>query len=74
MAKSQIQRISIGFTGGQVLALRVTEAAHGKLLKALGAGEAIIEVESEDGPVTLRGDSVDYVRLERDEPRVGFGL
>ncbi len=73
MPKTQIQRISIGFHGGQVLGLRVTEAAHGKLLKAL-VGEGLIEVETEDGPVSLRPESVDYVRLERDEPRVGFGL
>lgn len=73
MAKTEIHRVSVGFQGGQVLTLRLTDAAHGKLLKGLD-GDGVVEVETEDGPVSLRPANVVYVRLERDEPRVGFGL
>jgi len=62
-------RISIGFQGGQVLALRV---ALKDLNKALGTA-GWHELESEEGPVRLDLAQVLYVRSESDELRVGFG-
>jgi hypothetical protein len=74
MAKDQIQRIAIGFAGGQVLNARVTEKVHGDLLKAVESGDELFSVEGEDGTAIVRVSQVAYVRVERDEPRVGFGL
>ena len=66
------RRIGIGFQGGQVLALRVTEEQLRVLNKALGS-EGWHQLESEEGPVRLDLSQVVYVRSESDELRVGFG-
>jgi hypothetical protein len=65
-------RISVGFQGGQVLALRVTEKQLEALSKALG-GRGWHELQSEDGLVRIDLSQVVYVRSESEEPRVGFG-
>ncbi len=66
------QQISIGFQGGQVLALRVEDAQLKALQKMLGE-DAWHELESEDGPVRLDLGQVVYVRSESSDLRVGFG-
>jgi hypothetical protein len=66
------QRISVGFQGGQVLALRVSDEQLKALGKALGRS-GWHDLESEDGPVRLDLAQVVYVRSESDELRVGFG-
>lgn len=66
-------RISIGFQGGQVLALRVEESQLEKLEKALGSG-GWHELRSEDGPVRIDLSQVVYLRSESEESRVGFGV
>jgi hypothetical protein len=66
------RQISIGFHGGQVLALRISDEQLKALYKALGDG-GWHELESEDGPVRLYLGQVVYVRAEDDDSRVGFG-
>ena len=66
------RRISVGFHGGQVLALRVSDEQLKALNKALGAG-GWHEVTSDDGPVRIDLAQVVYVSAESDELRVGFG-
>jgi hypothetical protein len=66
------RRIGIGFQGGQVLALRVTDDQFSALNNALG-GEGWHEIDSEEGPVRLDLSQIVYVRSESDELRVGFG-
>jgi hypothetical protein len=65
-------RLSIGFQGGQVLAVRLSEQQLRDLVKALGS-QGWHEIESEDGPVRLDLGQVVYVTSETDEPHVGFG-
>ena len=67
------RHISIGFQGGQVLALRVSDEQLKALNKALG-GNGWHEVDSDEGPVRLDLGQVVYVRSESDELRVGFGV
>lgn len=67
------KRISVGFKGGQVLALRVTGKALDALESQLGGGNSWHLLETEDGPVRISLDEVVYLRSESDEPRVGFG-
>jgi len=67
------QRISIGFQASPPLALRVSDAELKKLRDALG-GEGWHDVEGEDGVVRLSLQHVLWLRVERDEARVGFGL
>ncbi len=65
-------RVSVGFQGGQVLALRVSDGQLQALYKSLG-GEGWHELQTEDGPVRLDLAQVVYVRSEEDDQRVGFG-
>jgi hypothetical protein len=73
MAAPRYQRITIGFTGGQVLPGRVAaddfEALKGALMNAKGWHDLVCE----DGVVRLDLAQVAYVRVDSDEPRVGFG-
>lgn len=66
------QQISIGFQGGQVLALRVDDAQLKALHKALGE-HGWHELDSDEGPVRLDLGQVVYVRSESSDLRVGFG-
>jgi hypothetical protein len=64
--------VSVGFHGGQVVALRVADEQLLALQGALG-GSGWHEVATEDGRVRLDLGQVVYVRVEDDEHRVGFG-
>jgi hypothetical protein len=66
------RRIAIGFQGGQVLGLRVTDEALRTLSEALGE-DGWHELDSEEGPVRLDLSQVVYLRSESDDLRVGFG-
>src|SRR6267378_1484967 len=65
------RRIAIGFQGGQVLALRVSDEQLRALNRALGT-TGWHEIDSEEGPVRLDLSQVVYVRSDSDELRVGF--
>jgi hypothetical protein len=66
-------RASIGFNGGQVLSVRVGADALASLREAVGGETRVFELDLEDGSVTLDLRQVAYVRVDSDEPRVGFG-
>jgi hypothetical protein len=72
MAAAGLRRISVGFQGGQVLGLRVSEAQLKALHDALKDG-GWHELKSEDGPVRLYLGQVVYVRAEEEDSHVGFG-
>ena len=67
------QRISIGFQASPPVALRVSDEELARLQEALG-GEGWHTVEAEDGSVRLSLEHVLWLRTERDEQRVGFGI
>ncbi|MBO9532016.1 MAG: hypothetical protein J7513_03470 [Solirubrobacteraceae bacterium] len=69
-----MERISIGFAAGQVLALRVEDDALKGLTSALTANETWHQVETDEGVVNVRVDSIVYLRTESSETKVGFGL
>jgi hypothetical protein len=68
------RRAAIGFQGGQVLSLRISEEHLSELRKALSEGGdgRWREVEATDGAVVLDLSQVVYLRVESDENRVGF--
>lgn len=66
------RRVSIGFQGGQVLAMRLSEEELKALEKALEGG-GWHEVKSEEGPVRLYLGQVVYISADSAEPHVGFG-
>ena len=67
-----VRRAAIGFQGGQVLSLRISEEKLTELRKALSDGGGWREVEASDGAVVLDLSQVVYLRVESDEHRVGF--
>jgi hypothetical protein len=67
-----MRRVSIGFQGGQVLALRVGEEQLSSLNQALGSSGGWHELDAEDGPVRVDLGQVVYVSADKDESRVGF--
>jgi hypothetical protein len=66
------RRVSLGFHGGQVLALRISDEQLRALGKALG-GSGWHEIETEDGPVRVALTQIVYMSADSDEPHVGFG-
>jgi hypothetical protein len=73
MTDPKVRRAAVGFTGTQVLGLRVTEDQLTELRTALqGERQNWLEVEAVDGAVLLDLRQVVYLRVESDEHRVGF--
>ena len=67
------RRVDIGFAGGQVLTLRLTDEAHAALGQALNDEAARWhQVSTEDSSVLVDLTQVVYVRLDADSHRVGF--
>ena len=67
------QRISIGFQASPPIALRVPQEELDKLTGAIG-GDGWHVLDGEDGTLRLSLPNVLWVRVEKDEQRVGFGL
>lgn len=67
-----LQRVSIGFAGNQVLAVRIEEPALNTLLEALSGGDWH-DLTVDDGTIRLNLSQVVYVRTAMDEHKVGFG-
>jgi hypothetical protein len=67
------KQISIGFQASPPLALRVNDEELQRLQGALGS-EGWHDLRGEDGDVRLSLQHVLWVRVEREEHRVGFGL
>jgi hypothetical protein len=70
----EVNRIDIGFQGGQVLPVRVKAEEYEGLRRALGNEKADrwFELKTEDSEVALDLAQVVYVRLDTEEHRVGF--
>jgi hypothetical protein len=67
------RKAAIGFAGGQVLALRLSESQLNDLRAVLKESrERWSEVEAADGAVLVDVGQVVYLRVESDEHRVGF--
>jgi len=67
-----VHHVSLGFQGGQVVAVRIGDEQLLTLQGALG-GSGWFELATEDGQVRLDLSQLVYVRVENEEHRVGFG-
>jgi len=67
-----LQRVTIGFNGSQLLAVRLEESDLNDLLQALGTDEWH-DLTVDDGTIRLNLGEVIYVRTNLDEHKVGFG-
>jgi len=65
-------KVDIGFTGGQVLALRLDKDVFEGLRKAIDGDQRFYEVDAGDSDVTLDLSQVVYLRVETEDHRVGF--
>ena len=72
MAESRI-RLAIGVVGPRTLDVQVSEAGANELDRALAAGEPTVQLDTEDGPLTLVLSQVVYVQRSARESHVGFG-
>jgi hypothetical protein len=68
------RRVDLGFSGGQVLSLRLREDVYGGLRNALenDSGARWHRVTSEDSDVDIDLAQVVYVRLDTERHSVGF--
>ena len=66
------RKVSIGFSGGQVLALRLSEEKVAAFKDAVQGGGGWHQVEAEDGPVVLNLAQVVFLRVDAEEQRIGF--
>jgi hypothetical protein len=66
------RRVEVGFSGGQAIALRVSDDAYERLRRALQSGGGWYEFETLDGLVAVNLAQVVFMRLENVEHRVGF--
>jgi hypothetical protein len=65
-------RVEIGFSGGQVVATRLTGGALEDLRKALRHPEGWHDLETEDGRLAVDLGRVVFVRVAAAEHRIGF--
>jgi hypothetical protein len=73
LSPNAVRRTALGFQGGQVLALRLSEEALTSLRDTLKEGrERWVEVEASDGAVLVDIGQLVYLRVESDEQRIGF--
>lgn len=72
--EEKARRVDVGFSGGQMLALRMRKAPYEALRAALSddRSERWHEVGTEDSDVTLDLSQVVYVRLDTEQHKVGF--
>lgn len=73
MSDDKQLRVSIGLDSAPPLAVRLTEAQLQTLRESLTTG-GWADLEGEDAHVQLNLDKVVFVRVEKDEQKVGFGL
>ena len=65
-------RVEIGFSGGQVVAVRVSDEKLMDLRKALDKADGWSDLETEDGTVAVDLREVVFVRGAPGEHRIGF--
>ena len=65
-------KVDIGFTGGQVLALRIDPSNFEELRKAVEGERRFYDLDAGDSNVTLDLSQVVYLRVETEDHRVGF--
>lgn len=70
-SSDKLQKITIGFHGGQALAARVKPAELTRLRAALGS-EKWHDLDGEDGVLIVDLARIDYLLVEHEDHKVGF--
>jgi hypothetical protein len=66
------ERVSIGFSGGQVVEVRIDDSKLKDLRKALEKGDGWLDIEAEEGAVAIDLRQVVFVRSATTPQRIGF--
>ena len=69
---ADVKRIDLGFSGGQVLPVRVATEAYDELIGALDGRDRWHTLKAEDAEVRLDLAQLVYVRSDTEEHKVGF--
>ena len=67
------ERVSIGFSGGQVVEVRIDDGKLKDLRKALEKGDGWLDLEAEEGMVAIDLDQVVFIRSATTPQKIGFG-
>jgi hypothetical protein len=67
-----MRRVEVGFSGGQVILMRMEDKAYEQLRKSVQNGKRWTEVETADGVVSLDLGQVQFLKLESADHKVGF--
>jgi hypothetical protein len=70
---ADMQRVEIGFEGGQVVAVRLTEDELKSLRKQVEKG-GWYDIKTDDGVLAVYVGKVAFLRIDSGEHRVGFSL
>ena len=69
---AEAKRIEIGFDGGQVISVRLTDERIDELRKAVGDGDGWHDLETADGTLALDLGKVSFVRGSGGGGAIGF--
>ncbi len=67
------EKVSIGFTGGQVVEVKIADTKLKELRKALDGDAGWHDLETEDGNVSVDLRQVQFIRSAAAPRGVGFG-
>ena len=67
------ERVSIGFSGGGVVEVRIDNAKLKELRKALEKGDGWYDIDAEEGMVAVDVSQVVFLRSATTPQRIGFG-
>jgi len=67
------ERVSIGFSGGQVVEVRIDDDKLRDLRKALEKGDGWLDLDAEEGMVAIDLSQVVFLRSATTPQRIGFG-
>jgi hypothetical protein len=66
------ERVSIGFSGGQVVEVRIDDGKLRDLRKALEKGDGWLDLEAEEGAVSIDLSQVVFIRSATTPGKIGF--
>jgi hypothetical protein len=72
MAAGTAERVSIGFSGGQVVEVKLEDSKLKELRKALEKAEGWIDLEADEGMVAIDLRQVVFLRSATTPHRIGF--
>ena len=67
------ERVSIGFSGGQVVEVRIDDGKLKDLRKALEKAEGWLDLDAEEGMVSIDLRQVVFIRSATTPQKIGFG-